>query len=340
MTDSKNCFVIAPIGESGSDTRKRSDQVLKHVIKPAVASCGYEAVRADEIEKPGMITSQVIQHIVTDSLVVADLTEYNPNVFYELAIRHALGKPFIHLIEEGERIPFDVANTRTIYVDHRDLDSVDSAKNGIISQIKALEKDASNIETPFSVSLDLQALRQSEKPEERSLADLVAVVSDINTGLGKLETKIDTSREITVEQVKTATIELRRRIYDFDITKGRFPHNETRAHTIMLRNLRQIEAEFSPALSILIATSLFRNYLPWLYELGVEIYRAVRNGESTLVREAITEFRQTLSFLLDSPLGTEINRNSEGMLMVLLENINPILDNLIASMKRRRSRSP
>ena len=342
MTDSKNCFVIAPIGESGSDTRKRSDQVLKHVIKPAVTSCGYEAVRADEIEKPGMITSQVIQHIVTDPLVVADLTENNPNVFYELAIRHALGKPFIHLIEEGARIPFDVANTRTIYVDHRDLDSVDSAKNGIINQIKALEEDASNIETPFSVSLDLQALRQSEKPEERSLADLVAVVSDINTGLGRLETKIDTSREITVEQIQTSTMGLRRRIYDFDITKGRFPHNETRAYEFILRNLSQKEAEFSPALSVLIATSLFRNNLPWLYELGIEIYRAVRNGESTLVQEAIKEFQQALSFLLDSPLalGIEMNRNSEEMLMFILEKTSSILDNLMLPVKRGRSRSP
>ena len=153
MADSKNCFVIAPIGNPDSDTRKRSDQVLRHVIKPAVASCGYEAVRADEIEKPGMITSQVIQHIVTDPLVVADLTEYNPNVFYELAIRHALRKPFIHLIEEGEQIPFDIASTRTIYVNHRDLDSVASAKNEIMKQINSLEEDASNIETPFSVSL-------------------------------------------------------------------------------------------------------------------------------------------------------------------------------------------
>ena len=339
MADNKNCFVIAPIGESGSDTRKRSDQVLKHVIKPAVASCGYEAVRADEIDKPGMITSQVIQHIHTAPLVVADLTEYNPNVFYELAIRHALRKPFIHLIEEGERIPFDVANTRTIYVNHRDLDSVDSAKNGIINQIKALEKDASNIETPFSVSLDLQALRQSEKPEERSLADLVAVVSDINTGLGKLGTKIDTSREITVDQIQTAIMELQRRIYDFDITKGRFPHNETKGHRTMLRELGRVRPKISPALNVLIATSLFRDSLPWVYELGLEIYRAARNGEPTLIREAIGQFRQPLSFLVDSNLGIE-NRNSREIFMFLIEEIDPILDDLVSSVKRGRSRSP
>ena len=110
MTDEKNCFVISPIGEPDSETRKRADQILKHVVKPAVGECGYTAVRADEIDKPGIITSQVIQRVVTDPLVVADLTERNPNVFYELAIRHALRKPLVQLIKKGEQIPFDVAD--------------------------------------------------------------------------------------------------------------------------------------------------------------------------------------------------------------------------------------
>lgn len=73
----KLCFVISPIGEPDYETRKRSDQVLKHVVRPAATSCGYKAVPADEIDKPGMITSQVIQHVVNDALVVAALTERN-----------------------------------------------------------------------------------------------------------------------------------------------------------------------------------------------------------------------------------------------------------------------
>jgi hypothetical protein len=69
---------------------------------------------------------------------VADLTERNPNVFYELAIRHAIRKPLIQIIKSDEQIPFDVAGTRTIPVDHRDLDSVEFAKAEIVRQIDAL----------------------------------------------------------------------------------------------------------------------------------------------------------------------------------------------------------
>jgi hypothetical protein len=136
----KTCFVIAPIGEARSETRKRSDVVLKHIIAPAVEQCGYDALRADQIAEPGIITSQVIQHVIDAPLVVADLTERNPNVFYELAIRHAIRKPLIQIIRSDEQIPFDVAGTRTIGVDHRDLDSVEFAKVEIVKQINALER--------------------------------------------------------------------------------------------------------------------------------------------------------------------------------------------------------
>lgn len=95
----------------------------------------------------------MIQHIVDDPLVIADRTERNPNVFYELAIRHAIRKPLVQLIKKGEQIPFDVAGTSTIHVDHRDLDSVEDAKAEIVAQIKSLEADSSTLETPISVSL-------------------------------------------------------------------------------------------------------------------------------------------------------------------------------------------
>lgn len=83
MSKDKICFVIAPIGEPESDTRKRSDQILRYLISPAAEEYGYKALRVDQISKPGIIdTTQVIQHVVDDPLVVADLTDRNPNVFY------------------------------------------------------------------------------------------------------------------------------------------------------------------------------------------------------------------------------------------------------------------
>ncbi len=188
--ESKICFVIAPIAEPDSDVRKRSDQILKHVIQPAVKGCGYTPLRADQISEPGIITTQIIQHIIDDPLVVADLTGRNPNVFYELAIRHALRKPYVQLVQRGERIPFDVAAIRTIEVDHRDLDSVEAAKAEIVRQIQSMEGRGTEIDSPISVAVDLEALRQSGNPEQRQLADVLAAVAELRSGFSLVEKKL------------------------------------------------------------------------------------------------------------------------------------------------------
>ncbi len=189
--DKRPCFVISPIGDPGSDIRKRADQVLRYVIEPAASNCGYDALRSDKISEPGLITSQVIQHIVEDPLVVADLTGSNPNVFYELAIRHAIRKPLVQIIQKGEKIPFDVAGMRTVPVDHKDLDSVEEARTEIEKQIRSIEgKKLEEIDSPITVSLELQALRQSENPEQRSLAEFVSAVGDLRADIAGIDKRL------------------------------------------------------------------------------------------------------------------------------------------------------
>jgi len=182
----KSCFVIAPIGEEGTDIRRRSDQVLKHIICPAAEKCGYEEpIRADQISEPGIITSQVIQHLIDDHLVIADLTGRNPNVFYELAIRHAVRKAVVQIIQVGETIPFDVAASRTIHVDHRDLDSAASCKETLVRQIQAVERDPSQVDTPISVAIDLKSLRQSDNPLEKSAGDIIGMLQEMGAMLSE-----------------------------------------------------------------------------------------------------------------------------------------------------------
>lgn len=113
------CFVIAPIDKEGTEQRKHSDMVLEALVRRALGQ-EWDVIRADQITSPGMISGQVIEHLLQSGLVVADLSFHNPNVFYELALRHALGKPTIHLIRAGDLIPFDVKDFRTITIDTGD----------------------------------------------------------------------------------------------------------------------------------------------------------------------------------------------------------------------------
>ncbi len=221
MSEKKNpCFVISPIGQEGTDIRRRADQILKHVIAPAVDECGFEAIRADQISEPGLITTQVIQHIIDDPLVIADLTGSNPNVFYELAIRHAIRKPLVQIIQKDEKIPFDVAGMRTIPIDHRDLDSVQEAKAEIEKQVRAiLKKKPEEIESPISVSVELQALRHSENPEERSLAEFVSAIADLRTDIAGIEKRLATPEALIPPSYITKMVEMagRRSLRDTDL---------------------------------------------------------------------------------------------------------------------------
>lgn len=186
---SKLCFVISPIGQEGSEIRLRADQVLKHIITPVAKDCGYENVlRADRISSPGLITNDIVENLVEADLVIADLTDHNANVFYELALRHAIRKPVVQIIKQGEAIPFDVKTVRTISVNHHDLDSVAQCKELLAAQIHAVEEDPSLVDNPITMALDLQALRRSDKPLENMVAELADSVQNLRLDVQQLRT--------------------------------------------------------------------------------------------------------------------------------------------------------
>lgn len=179
VSDKPRCFVVAPIGREGSDTRKRSDQILRHIIEPVVTALGYDKpLRADRISESGRITRQVIQHIVDDELVIADLTDSNPNVYYELALRHALRKPFVQLLAGDDPLPFDVSDQRTISVDHRDLDSVAAAREELRRQVEALAANP-EVDTPLSFALNIASLKGSGDPGDRTQGEILEMLQEL-----------------------------------------------------------------------------------------------------------------------------------------------------------------
>lgn len=92
------CFYITPIGAEGSEQRMHSDLFLGSIVEPALEEFGLKVVRGDRVEETGMITRQEILHVMRSRLVIADLSFHNPNVFYELAIRHVSGLPTVQIM--------------------------------------------------------------------------------------------------------------------------------------------------------------------------------------------------------------------------------------------------
>ncbi|HYG62100.1 MAG TPA: hypothetical protein VEL74_05935 [Thermoanaerobaculia bacterium] len=116
----RKAFVIGPIGDRDGDlgtierlTWEDAVQVFEEIIEPALQANGFIAIRADKIARSGEIPEQIFRHLRDRELVIADLTAANPNVMYELGLRHTTGKLTIQIGERG-RLPFDVAAIRTI----------------------------------------------------------------------------------------------------------------------------------------------------------------------------------------------------------------------------------
>lgn len=113
--------MIGPIGDrdgpAGSEGRRIYEQALirfEEVVRSACEAHGIQTQRADTIAAAGEITDQILRHLFTAEMVIADLTDQNPNVMYELGLRHATGLPTFQ-ISERQSLSFDVRQIRTIF---------------------------------------------------------------------------------------------------------------------------------------------------------------------------------------------------------------------------------
>lgn len=149
------CFYVTPIGEEESEQRKHSDLFLNSLVEPALEQFKLTVVRADSIDKPGTITRQIIEYLIKARLVIVDLSFHNPNVFYELAIRHAARLPVVQIIRAADRIPFDLNQSRTIKIDTTDIYSLvprlEVYKSEIASQVRRALEDPDSVDNPISL---------------------------------------------------------------------------------------------------------------------------------------------------------------------------------------------
>ncbi|MFJ8236736.1 hypothetical protein ACIQ34_13595 [Ureibacillus sp. NPDC094379] len=149
----KTCFIVCPIGADDSPQRKRSDKVLKHIIEPICEILDFNVVRVDKLNTVDKIDNTIVQHLEKSDLVIADMTDHNPNAFYEIGYRHALNKPLILIKDESTQIPFDLASLRTISYLLTDLDKVDATKERLKETIESFNiqvetEDSTNPNTP------------------------------------------------------------------------------------------------------------------------------------------------------------------------------------------------
>ncbi len=104
------CFVIMPFGGL-------FDEYYDSVYRPAIEDVGLDPIRADDVYTSGTIIDDIWRHTGSARVILADLTERNSNVLYELGLAHALAKPVILTAQSIEDVPFDLRHLRIILYD-------------------------------------------------------------------------------------------------------------------------------------------------------------------------------------------------------------------------------
>ncbi|MBQ8823848.1 MAG: hypothetical protein IJZ64_01285 [Ruminococcus sp.] len=139
--DRKTCFIVCPIGEEGSEIRRKSDDLLEFIIEPICNQKGYDIVRADKILNNDRIDDSILKYLNEAELVIADVTQNNANVFYELGFRTATGKPVIQIAEDGTKLPFDIQNIRTHFYNIDNTRKTQEFKQKLLQIIYAVEQN-------------------------------------------------------------------------------------------------------------------------------------------------------------------------------------------------------
>jgi len=112
------CFVDMPFGKKpdlASGVEVDFDQIYALAIEPAILETGLEPIRGDRERTGGIIHTPMFGRLLLSDFVVADLTLANPNVFYELGIRHT-ARPYttVPIFAAIHSLPFDVSLVRAI----------------------------------------------------------------------------------------------------------------------------------------------------------------------------------------------------------------------------------
>ena len=133
----QTCFVIMPFGTL-------FDKYYERVYSPAIMDAGLEPQRADEIFTPGPFMRDVVLGIMKSSMILAELTGRNANVFYELGLCHALEKTAVLIAQSEADIPSDLRALKFLTYNTADPDWANYLKSSVTNTLRSADNEESS----------------------------------------------------------------------------------------------------------------------------------------------------------------------------------------------------
>jgi hypothetical protein len=148
----------------------RFDNYYQSIYLPAIEEAGLEARRADDLYRPSSIVNDIWDWTKKARILLADLTGKNPNVFYELGLGHALGKPAIMIAESMDSIPFDLRSLRMIIYDKDDPNWGDILRKKIVASVDEVLAAPQEAVLPTFLNVKNEAL--SVTPHQKEILEI------------------------------------------------------------------------------------------------------------------------------------------------------------------------
>ncbi len=163
MDNKRSVFVIMPFSATETCTEDQWTEIYEEVFRPAIEDCNYLCERA--VPSTGSLIKSIVERLSKSTIVLADITDRNANVLYELGVRHAVSRRTIIVSQKLDHIPSDLKGywSITYGTSPRPLRKFKTDIKGIIAKIEA-EPDKSD--SPVSDYLDQQEFQDYKQIEE------------------------------------------------------------------------------------------------------------------------------------------------------------------------------
>mgnify|MGYP001587936746 FL=1 len=203
----KLCFVIMPFSEERME-------VFTHGIAPACEKAGFAAVRVDQLKGHFNINRKIIEHIFSSDAVIAEITDKNPNVFYEMGVAHSIGNKTIMVAQNAKDLPFDIRNYRCLIYEQSET-GLQQLQKQIVESLQELEKWGQSPSNPVQdfkpedafipkskAELLRRQLEQQVHENEKLMRNSIAPVQwqKLQADYQQLQDKLKSKEQITAQQ--------------------------------------------------------------------------------------------------------------------------------------------